>query len=190
MTTHEFEIAVRDLDAGGKAYKFPIRAAWVRGALEGTEATTGGADGTLDVRVSKSGADVVLHGTLDADLVVPCARCLEPTALPVHQQVSALFVPAAGIKGSTGMDDEYEFNETEADILPYDGEVLVLDTLIRDELALEVPMTPLCSEDCAGISAVSQGEPTSDGARGDEPAIDPRLAPLLRFKKQNENKKE
>lgn len=172
MSTHEYTIAVTELDAGGKAFDFPVRAAWVRGALEDHEATTAGTDGKLALRASKSGHDVVVHGTLDAALTVPCARCLETTTLNVHADISVLYVPASRLlrEGSNE-----EISQEEADTLPFEGETVVLDDLVRDELVLGVPMIPLCSEDCPGMSPAPL-----DQEKGDKP-LDPRLAPLLSF---------
>lgn len=173
MLVHEFPIPVSELDAGGKEFRFPIRAAWVRGALEGHEATTAGGDGALVVRASKSGHDVVVHGTLDADVRVPCARCLEPAELAVHGKISVLYVPASRLSGA--QDGERELTDEEADTLPFEGETVVLDDLVRDELVLEIPMIPLCSEACPGMS------PAPDPERAGGKPIDPRLAPLLDF---------
>jgi uncharacterized protein len=172
MSAHEYAIHVAELDAGGKDYRFPVRSGWVRGALEGHEATSSGNEGILAVRASKSGRDVVVHGKLDAELSVPCARCLEPAKLPIHSEISVLFVPAA--KLTVHAAGERELTGEEADTFPFEGETVVLDDLVRDELLLEIPMIPLCSEDCAGMS------PTPGLDRGsDEKPIDPRLAPLL-----------
>lgn len=170
---HEYPIPVSELDAGGKEFRFPVRAGWVRGALEGHEATTAGSDGALVVRASKSGHDVVVHGTLDAELRVPCARCLEPAQLAIHTEISVLYVPASRLKGNA--DGERELTDEEADTLPFEGETVVLDDLVRDELLLEIPMIPLCSEACPGMS------PGPVPAKGAEKPIDPRLAPLLDF---------
>lgn len=148
---HEFSIPVRDLDAAGKPFRFALRNAWMRGALEGTEVQPAAGDGLLDVRVSKSGTDVVLRGKMAAELVVPCARCLEPARVSVKQDVSALAVPRSKMrekrKGEAADEDP-----PDADMIAYDGENLVLDDLVRDELLLAVPMIPLCSEACPGIS--------------------------------------
>lgn len=171
---HEYPIPVSELDAGGKEFRFPVRAAWVRGALEGHEATTAGSDGTLAVRASKSGHDVVVHGTLDAELTIPCARCLEPAKLPIHSDISVLYVPASRL-ATARADGERELADEEADTLPFEGETVVLDDLVRDELVLEIPMIPLCSEACPGMS------PGPDPERAGEKPIDPRLAPLLEF---------
>ena len=189
--THEFSIPVSDLDAAGKQYSFPVRASWIRGALEDHEATAAGPDGKLDLRVSKSGNDVVVHGTLKAELTVPCARCLEDVKLVIDQQVSALMVPKSAIKTArSGSGDEIELTAEEADVVPYEGDTVVLDELVRDELVLETPMIPLCSEDCPGISPPPEATPSEASARTDEESkpLDPRLAPLLRFKKIQEKK--
>jgi uncharacterized protein len=179
-TEHEFDIPVMELDAGGKSVDFPVRAAWIRSALEGTEVAEGGVDGALSLRLSKSGTDVVLRGTLKADLVVPCGRCLEPAKVAVRETISALAVPKALMRES-GDDEDGDLAPEQADMIAYDGETLVLDELIRDELLLGVPMIPLCSEGCTGIRPSSQSQP--DEAPAEAP-IDPRLRPLLRLKKQ------
>lgn len=176
MPGRELKISVGDLDAGGKQLTFPLRAAWIRGVLEDHEATAKGPDGSLDVRASRSGNDVVVHGSLRAELVVPCARCLAPVPLEIDQTLSLLFVPgkvtpppvaggSSGGAGSASKDrrdskgskkkadlEDYELSAQDADTLPYDGELIVLDDVVRDELILETPIFPLCSEDCPGMS--------------------------------------
>src|SRR5262249_1165955 len=152
--------------AGGRDYEFALRSGWIRGALEGHEATASNKDGKLAVRASKSGHDVVIHGTLDAELRLPCARCTEPFDLPIHADVSVMFVPASKLPPEAN--GKNEITAEEADTLPYDGETVVLDDLVRDEIMLEIPMIPLCSEACPGMSAA----PTPE-----EKGVDPRLAP-------------
>jgi uncharacterized protein len=181
MTAHEFTIKTTDLDAGGKDYRLTVRAPWIRGVLEGHEATATAKDGLLVVRGSKSGPDVVVHGTLDATLRVPCARCLEPFDTDVHSDISVLYVPGSKLKDA-GPDGEVEYTleDAEADTLPYDGETVVLDDLVRDELLLGVPMIPLCSEGCPGMSPAPETD--ANAAPSKEKPIDPRLAPLLAFR--------
>jgi uncharacterized protein len=176
----ELTIAITDLDASGKAYAFDLRPEWIRSVLEEHEANTNGKPGTIEGRVSKSGADVILHGHLKADLEAPCARCLNPASFRINKQVSVLFVPASQLRpAKVGKGTEIEFSPEDADTLPYSGESLVLDDFVRDELILETPMIPLCSEDCPGMDA----PPAPKDETPEEPAIDPRLLPLLKFKK-------
>lgn len=177
MAEFEFVVAAHDLDASGKHYRFSVRGPWLRGALEETGVQPAGPDGEIDVRLSKSGTDVVLRGMLTAELCVPCARCLQPARVRVHEPLSALFVPAASmLEGTDG--DGAGLTLDDADVNAYDGESVVLDPLIRDELLLSIPMIPLCSENCPGISPEPSLEPPAPAS-----GIDPRLRPLLRLKK-------
>jgi uncharacterized protein len=187
----EFSIPVHDLDAGGREFMLPVRAAWLRGVLEDTDIGPSTKDGELRVRLSKSGADVVLRGSVAAEITVPCSRCLEPTPVTVKEELSLLAVPASPSRpgppgqrargtGRARRDDD-RTDETadpeESDVMTYDGDTLVLDGLVRDELLLGIPMIPLCSEACPGIS------PKLDD-RAEAAGVDPRLRPLLELKKK------
>jgi uncharacterized protein len=179
---NEFSIAARDLDAAGRSLRFVVRAAWIRGALEGTDVAAAGPDGALEVRASKSGTDVVVRGTLNAELLVDCARCLQPAHIAVNEPISALVVPASALRESSGAKSEDDPTPEQADMIPYDGETVVLDDLVRDELLLGIPMIPLCSEGCPGIRRERPRDP-HDPAEAPAATIDPRLQPLLRLKK-------
>jgi DUF177 domain-containing protein len=195
MHRAEFSISVHDLDAAGKPFRFVVPAAWIRGTLEATDVASGGNDGELAGRLSKSGKDVVLRARLRAQLCVPCARCLQPARVSIDEEIGALAIataaqpetrPAPGRKSGTSPalprrgrnkpDEEEEPGADEADILPFDGDSLVLDDLVRDELLLGIPMIPLCSEACPGI----RPSPADSPRQG---VVDPRLSPLIKYKK-------
>ncbi len=189
MSTPEFSVPARDLDASGKAFRFPIRAASIRGAVEGTDVSATERDGVLDVRLSKSGSDVVLRGTLEAELIVPCARCLDPARVAVREPVSAMFVPSSTLRAEIvgagrgrpadrGDDDDAAGTADSPDVVAYDGETVIIDGLVRDEMLLALPIVPLCSEACAGIRL----EPSAPDEPPEASSVDPRLRPLLSFK--------
>lgn len=176
----EFSARFADLDQGSpKERNFVVRAEWIRGVLEDTDTTAAGTDGSMTLRLTASGSDVVVVGELHAALKVPCARCLEPCDQVIDSKISCLMVPAAKVRAPAkdrGDNSEIEFTETEADTLPYDGETLVFDDFVRDELLLETPMIPLCSDDCPGMRVTPVQSET--GATEEIDAIDPRLAAL------------
>jgi uncharacterized protein len=181
MADPEFAVPVRDLDVAGKPFRFPVRAAWLRGALEGTAVGATEEDGRLELRLSKSGTDVVVRGTLVAQVTAPCARCLEPAPIAVSETISALAVPAA-TPGTAANGKDDDLSPDQADFIAYDGETVVLDDLVRDELLLGIPMIPLCSEACPGIQPQLTPEEPPAGSEG----VDPRLRPLLRLKKNTQ----
>lgn len=176
MAKAAFVVPASELDAAGKEFQRAIPNAWLAAVFEETDAKPLG-DGALDLRLSKSGPDVVVHGTAKAELELPCARCLEPTRVTITPKISVLMVPAAKLRDAGHQ--EHEMGAGEADVLPYDGDSVTLDDLVRDDLLLEVPMIPLCSEGCPGIPSVPESAAGRD-------RIDPRLAPLLALKKQKD----
>jgi uncharacterized protein len=188
MSTHEFAIPVHDLDAAGRAFSLRVRPAWLRGALEGTDVAPSDDEGEVEVRLSKSGHDVVIRGHVRAALVVACARCLEPAHIAIREDLTALAVPAEqsalqprGARRDARSNDPADENAaSDADSIPYDGETVILDDLVRDQILLGIPMIPLCSDACPGISQEPIGSSRQVTAAV---VVDPRLKPLLNVKK-------
>ncbi len=175
----EFEIKVADLSNGSRDYTGKIRREWLRGALEETDISVADEDGNVRYSAQKLGSDVLIDFDAQMVLRAPCARCLKDADVPVRARLKALFVPEKSRKLEVDMtEDGTEVSSTDAELYGYDGEVVIIDNLVRDELLLELPMTPLCSDACPGITPPPEEE--SEAA-----AIDPRLQPLLRFKKLN-----
>lgn len=180
----KFLLDLQDLDAAGKQLRAPLPRAWLLGALEGCDVAPGDKEGQVDVRYSRSGTDLIIHGHAKASVVIPCARCLSPVPYELEAELSLLLVPASDTRGESARgrknnnkNSEYEFSSAEADMDTYDGDEVALDSFLREALLLEVPPFPLCKEDCRGIAP-----PPAEESQPVE--IDPRLAPLLKFKKQ------
>lgn len=173
MEEAEFSVTVADLEEGAREYVFPIRSAWAKANLEEGEVKAVDREGELFVTLTKSGRDVVVQGHLKCTLEMPCARCLKAAQVTIDSDITALMVP----EGTTRGDEEGELGTDQPDLVPYDGQTVVLDDLVRDEILLEIPMIPLCSEDCPGMSTPSHLLDTEP-----EPAVDPRLLPLTRMK--------
>jgi uncharacterized protein len=171
-------ISANDIDAAGRAVDAELPLVWFKEELADAD-LQGHAPGRVQVRLSRSGNDIVVRGTVKAELHTPCARCTEPASVPIDTELSLLLqsAPGAHAKGhghGHGKDDEeYEFTSAEADVDTYDGETVILDAFIREAILLEVPNFPLCSEGCPGIAPA----PT-DVQVAEEPHLDPRLAPL------------
>lgn len=182
MVTPLLSVSANDIDAAGLALDAELPLTWLADEL--AEASlTGVAPGHFAGRLSRSGKDsIVVRGKVKADLVTPCARCLDPTRVLVDTELTLLLQPAkpdprANGKGpakTKAAEVEYEFSADEADVDHYDGESVVLDPFVREAILLEVPNFPLCSEDCPGIRPAAPGPPSEEAP----PPVDPRLAPL------------
>jgi uncharacterized protein len=183
-------ISRKSLDEGTKELRAALPAAWLTRkfaevAVEGDAVLTAKQDGKVDLRLTPSGGDnFLLQGKATATVETTCGRCLGPASLPVASNITLLLVPdeaavARQVRGRRAKDSEgeFEFDRDEADVATYDGETVVLDDLVRDEILLEIPMIPLCSETCPGM-----GTPPGTEEKAAEKGIDPRLAPLMAFR--------
>jgi uncharacterized protein len=184
-------VSRKDLDHGPKQVRAVLPAAWLSRKLteaveEGGAPMTSSKGGDVDFELTPAGGDnFLLHGHVHATVDTTCGRCLGPAQIPVDGELTLLMVPKVEegkrpVKGKRSKDSEgeLEFDPDEADVATYDGETLVLDDLVREAILLELPISPLCSESCAGIRT----DPAI-AARMAEAKVDPRLAPLAKFKK-------
>jgi uncharacterized metal-binding protein YceD (DUF177 family) len=95
MSRPELVVPVADLESGPKHAIFTLSEAWLRRALEGTDATVL-RPGTLDVTLTKNGTSVLVRGHVSADLTMPCVVTLDPVAVPVHTAVVLMLSPQGG----------------------------------------------------------------------------------------------
>lgn len=173
----EFVLEVHDIDETGKAYDFAVRRAWLAEIVGdmGLRVPAAVPEGRLTIEARRQGEDVVVLGRLSASMVTECARCLEDATISIDSEVGGLLTA----RGSAlrAEPDEAELTPEEISRDFFTGDRIILDDMIREHLLLEVPIKPLCQDDCAGIpvpEAVSGPDLTST-----EDTIDPRLAPLL-----------
>jgi uncharacterized protein len=96
-----------------------------------------GADLELDVQLEEVSEGVLVTATVDAPLAGQCARCLDEFTSSVQVRLQELFAA----DGSESGEDGYLLN----------GDLLDLELALRDALVLELPLSPLCAEDCTGL---------------------------------------
>ncbi|MCP4792338.1 MAG: DUF177 domain-containing protein [Actinomycetia bacterium] len=142
-------------------------------------------DGRVDVDLEAEarGPDVVVTGSVGAAWVGECRRCLDEVGgrldLRVHEVLSA----GSGSPSSTGSGDEGSVGDS-GDAYPLGGDEADVEPIVRDAVLLAIPLSPLCSEDCAGpdperFPAATFGSGEAEGDDLDAaPVADPRWAAL------------
>ncbi|MEM9187619.1 MAG: DUF177 domain-containing protein [Myxococcota bacterium] len=173
----EYTIKVSDLDESPKALRFPIRREWLAAELQGTDFSPGPESGEVSISAHLSGDDVIVTGTAQSGLVVPCARCLEDVSLALEVNLGLLFSPTGPQTRPTAEEAELTPEEIAQEF--FEGDEIVLDSIVREGLILEVPMQPHCTRpECLRRWEGGVKEATR------EAALDPRLSPLLALKEQ------
>lgn len=94
----------------------------------------------LDLKLAGVAEGVLVTATVTATLSGECARCLEEFTSGVSVGFTELFADGAG-------------NDADDDAEGYllDGDLLDLEPALRDALVLELPLAPLCADDCPGL---------------------------------------
>ena len=91
--------------------------------------------------------DIRLIGSIAAHLEFSCARCLDPVAHNVSRDFDPIFRP----QGVDRRADEVSISEAETEIGYYQGEGLLLEDALREQVLLATPVRALCREDCKGL---------------------------------------
>jgi uncharacterized protein len=98
-------------------------------------------------RIQRSGKEVELRGELHATVEVPCGRCLKPVEFPLDGKFDERFASEVGWRG----EEQHELRAEDLNLAVFDGAVLDLGDLIREEILLALPGHVLCREDCKGL---------------------------------------
>jgi uncharacterized metal-binding protein YceD (DUF177 family) len=93
VTKASFTVPVADLERGPRTVTFTLGDAWLREALEGTDATPR-APGSATVELSKSGRDVMVRGRVEASLSMPCVVTLDPVDIDLNPEIFLMLAPA------------------------------------------------------------------------------------------------
>ncbi len=131
------------------------------------------------------GENVFARGTLRGWLEVACSRCVGAARVAVDEEVFVTFMPTAAMPKQDAPEEgeaDIEVGEDDLELYPYDGEVVDLQPLLRDQLILSVPFAPLCDDACRGLCSVCGANLNESECGCEREVLDPRLAALKNIK--------
>jgi uncharacterized protein len=132
-----------------------------------------------DFEIQRLGNEIQVAGTVRATARLQCSRCLAPFSHPVAGEVDATFAPPAKLAEG---DHQHELAPDELEVEPLVGGGADLRGVIAEQIHLNLPLKPLCREDCPGICPHC-GRPGADGPCECAPAAaDPRWEALRKLK--------
>jgi uncharacterized protein len=99
------------------------------------------------VHLSQHGHDILVRGSLSGRLELACGRCLEPFAAPAAIDFDLILVPGPATTSAAAE----ELSRTDLDLDYYTGEMVDLESLLREQIILMMPLKPLCDEACKGL---------------------------------------
>jgi uncharacterized protein len=118
--------------------------------------------------------DIRLRGKLATGLELQCARCLEPVEQKVSREFDLLYRPLGADAGR----DELSVTDAEAEIGYYQGEGILLEDTLREQVLLALPLKITCREDCKGLCPHCGKNLNLEACSCNVPMEDPRWAAL------------
>jgi uncharacterized protein len=104
-----------------------------------------GADLELEVQLEGVAEGVLVTATVVVPLAGECARCLEPFTSATTVRFQELFTVEPEQESDSGQPDG------EQSYLLDGSGLLDLEPALRDAVVLELPLSPLCEDDCQGL---------------------------------------
>ncbi len=101
-------------------------------------------DYELAVRKFENGARV--EGPIACTLSLVCGRCLEDFPFRIQTSLDVELVRKVPVS-----DSELELTDADMDVYYFEGDEIDLASLVYEEVLLNIPMKPLCREDCKGL---------------------------------------
>ena len=118
---------------------------------------------------------VIIQG--ETTVTTQCSRCLEPIAQPIRITIEEAFMPAVDLATGKALSDA----ETDPALLIDVHHILDLSEVLRQAILLALPLTPLCSPDCAGLCPTCGANLNTESCTCETSALDPRWAALGDF---------
>jgi uncharacterized protein len=129
-------------------------------------------------RIVYADPSFLLRARLAYEQTLSCMRCLKPIVLPTEAEVELTLL----VDGDGSNAAELELEESDIGLLHLDDEVLRTEPMVAEQVQLNIPMKPLCREDCRGLCAVCGTDLNAGACDCAEPAADPRWAALAAIK--------
>ncbi len=119
-------------------------------------------------------ADIRLRASYRGRFETPCARCVEPVALPLAGEFDLIFRPI----GVDGGEAERAISTSETEIGYYRESGLALEDVLREQVLLSLPARTLCREDCKGLCPHCGSDRNSETCNCSAVTVDPRWSAL------------
>ena len=163
----DLAVSVADLLPHPGSTKRVEREALLDGLAVSGSRVPDGAKTVVDVEVQAVNDGIVVVGTVRAPWAGECRRCLK----------------AAGGEVSAEVHEIYERDPVEGETRKLRDATVDLTDLARDAVLLELPIAPLCEDDCAGLCPTCGVDRNETACECAATETDPRWAALsdLRF---------
>lgn len=134
------------------------------------------------IRIDKKNSEIFLKGTLSVTLQQQCSRCLKTFDTEMKIDIDTLYRPSKEID----VEEHYELKSDELETAFYKNDEIDIDDLLKEQILLNLPMKPLCSEQCKGLCPKCGADLNITQCKCEISEVDERLAVLKQLLKRKE----
>jgi uncharacterized protein len=127
--------------------------------------------------------DIRIDGDFSTKVELLCARCLDPITRDVANKFDLLYRPLGADAGK----EELSVTAAEADVSYYQGEGLLLEDVLREQVLLALPLKAICRDDCKGLCPHCGKNLNLEQCNCAEPMDDPRWSALKDIREKLEH---
>ena len=120
--------------------------------------------------------DIRLQGRFSTSVEMPCARCFHDLA----GMFDLMYRP----QGTDAGKHELSVTAADAEIGYYQGEGLLLEDALREQVVLALPLKAICREDCKGLCTHCGKNLNVESCSCAEPLQDPRWLALKEIREK------
>jgi len=143
-------VKLTNIPADGLRVSFSKRGDWFFQLLRPEDSRELGLDRIdIDCELHKIGENVAVTVEIVTEIDLECCRCLERFKLPVRASCNYTFSP-----DPKKSDEDLELSYEELGMNYYRDDVIDLDDIVVEQIILQIPVKPLCSESCKGLCKV------------------------------------
>lgn len=141
---------------------------------------------TGEAEIWNAGDRLLVRAKVFGEAAMQCSRCLAPVSVPLDVSFEEEFIQGQPGQASVAGNDDDDDDDLDSDVVEgrtvtyFSGDEIDLSDSLRENVLLELPMKPLCSEDCEGLCPGCGANLNTDECQCKEetPTVDPRLAAL------------
>lgn len=104
---------------------------------------------TVSLSVVKEFDHIRVQGSVGTTVRLSCSRCLSEFTSELSSAFTIFYTKA----DSTQPEDEVELDEQDLISATYSGDEIDFSDEVAEQILLEIPYKPLCSEECYGLCA-------------------------------------
>ena len=128
-------------------------------------------------RITRSPEKIRVKGKVKGAVEVECDRCLQELELPIDPEFDLEYVT----EGEYNRLHAAELLEEDLNLSVFDGEVIDIDEIVREQALLAVPSQVLCNENCKGLCEKCGANRNLVDCGCETKAMDPRWAELKKL---------